>query len=218
MTLPISLSERYLTRRAFQKFADRYDLVYFGSVSQHSDDHQLVRGITLSSGHRDNYYSVGSIRGRDIIALQRTDTVTFPGKESATYRWLILQLDLRSSRQLPQVFVNGSHYADAFYANAFLKQPQLHNFAEIFTGSSYDPQFARQFRIFSPRSAGSEQLLLETITSDVAAATVRYLLQHDFELTQNELIIYGRSLAVRLSTLEHLLKAGLWLAEQFEQV
>lgn len=39
-----------------KKFAHKIGLVYFGVVDQHQDDHEVIRGLTVSTTHRDDHY------------------------------------------------------------------------------------------------------------------------------------------------------------------
>ncbi len=94
-------------RRAFQRIAHAFDLVYFGSVA-HDDEHQLVRGVTFSAQHFDSQYCVGNVNGYDVTLLRRIDRVHFPGKESQLMQWTVLQLDLHET-DVPHVFVNNQH-------------------------------------------------------------------------------------------------------------
>jgi hypothetical protein len=67
-------------KKLFKDVSEEYDMVYFGNVSQHSDEHQMVRGFTLSPSHVDRHYCVGTVSGRDVILLERTDTISFPDR------------------------------------------------------------------------------------------------------------------------------------------
>ncbi|HMH69872.1 MAG TPA: hypothetical protein VK502_00580, partial [Candidatus Saccharimonadales bacterium] len=51
--MPAGIIQSQLHKRVFMQFADKIGFVYFGYVNQRSDDHRLVRGLTVSSNHRD---------------------------------------------------------------------------------------------------------------------------------------------------------------------
>src|SRR5690606_33919260 len=98
------------SKNVFQVACHEYDLVYLGGVSQYSDEHEMVRGFTLSPSHVDRNYCIGTIGGRDVILLQRTDTISFPSQPSKSYTWLILQMDLH--REVPMHIMMNSHKYD----------------------------------------------------------------------------------------------------------
>ena len=106
------------TKRAIKQFTTKYHFVYFGHVDPREDEYELVRGITVSTTHTDNHYTVGSYNSHDIILVERRNTLSFPGKQDSTYRWLIMQIDLKRTG-LPHVFIDCHHHDAVFYANAF---------------------------------------------------------------------------------------------------
>src|ERR1044072_5775592 len=92
--VPAKVLQSRLHKRVFMQFAEKIGLVYFGYVNQRSDEHRLVRGLTVSAGHRDSNYCVGSFQGYDIALVERIDTIRFPGKSSKTHNWIIMTFDL----------------------------------------------------------------------------------------------------------------------------
>ena len=115
--VPAKVVQSRLHKRAFQQFATKLGLVYFGYVDQRNDEHSLVRGVTVSTKHRDNHYCIGSFDGYDITVVERVDTLHFPGKESKTHNWTILTLDLHHGHDVPHVFMGLTSHHDTYHAH-----------------------------------------------------------------------------------------------------
>lgn len=200
------------TKHTFKQACDRYDLVYFGHVDQRRDEHTMVRGFTLSPSHVDKHYCVGSVDGRDVIFLERTDTVSFPDKPSERYTWTILQVDLRREN-LPHIILNANSYSDALYANLFTKFHHLRPAApDSFT--RHDSHFSTNFTVYGEMHA------VDTDTSALVEGTTSVLGQHfsmyDYEYFEDHLIVYFPTTSPLFSDIEHMLKAGLWFANELD--
>ena len=123
---PLKIIDQISSRKVFRKFADTYDLVYFGHVSAQDDEHRIVHGVTTSAKHHDSHYCVGTIQNHDVILLEREDelqlvTDAHPHK----YKWIILQVDLHGRHDLSHVFIDGKHHNDTFYRTLFAKFSRL---------------------------------------------------------------------------------------------
>lgn len=207
-----SLFTRAHLRGAFKKACEAYDLVYFGSVDQHSDEHQLVRGFTLSPSHKDAHFSVGTVSGRDVIFLHRSDTLTFPGKREARYSWVILQVDLRVD-SLPHSVIDAGHYDQIFYDTLFTKFARLNKISST-SLREISPAFAQHFSVYTPpdRADGMLQLL----AADTAATLAQHFHRFDIEWFQDRLIIYAPHPRVNARLFDDMLRLGVWLAGQLE--
>ena len=81
--------------KIIRRFASQVGLVYFGTVDQHQDDHEIIRGLTVSTTHRDAHYAVGSYDGYDVSIVDRFD-VTFDAQlRPIEHVWLIFQVNLQ---------------------------------------------------------------------------------------------------------------------------
>lgn len=200
-------------RRLFKSVCEQYDLVYFGSVSQHSDDHQMVRGFTLSPSHVDRHYCVGTVSGRDVILLERTDTVSFPDKPSKAYTWVILQVDLSVKSPLHMV-LNSYGYEEPVYKTLFTKLHHLHQI-DPSSLSAYDQKFVSSFHLFVALQ------LVDHLSTVLAYDTANVLGHHfkglDFEIVEDELIVYLPTVTPHARDIDHLFKAGVWLAGEIEK-
>jgi hypothetical protein len=198
------------SRHVFKHLCEKYALVYFGTVNQHTDEHEMVRGVTLSASHRDRHYSVGTVHGHDIIIVERTDTVTFPGKKPEEYTWLILQVDLKNV-DMPHTFIDTGHHDEVFYDNLFAKFARLsHVDKGVFT--DYDPGFVQHFRVYAPPDEA------DNVPRYLPPAAASELYGHyghfDYEWYQDHLLVYSTGRPATNNLMEHMLRAGLWLADE----
>lgn len=200
-------------KKLFKDVAEEYDLVYFGNVSQHSDEHQMVRGFTLSPSHVDRHYCVGTMSGRDVILLERTDTISFPDKPSKSYTWVILQVDLSIKSPL-HIMLNSFHYEEPVYATLFTKLHHLHKFDNI-AFSHLDNAFTSAFTVYAALQYIDR--FSEVIASDTASIMGHHFKGLDYEILDDELIVYVPAITPSHKDIDHLFKAGVWLAGEIEK-
>lgn len=200
------------SRKVFKSACDRYDLVYFGHVSQHNDEHQMVRGFTLSPSHVDRHYCVGTVSGADIILLERMDTLSFPDRPSRAYTWTILQIDL--SHRLPtHLLLNSQHYDDTLYRYLFAKFHDIRPYeARVFDG--HDVKFAATFRVYAPTQHIDDVMTM--LSPDTTAVLAHHFNIFDYEAYGDQLIVYAPTTSPSERTIEQMLKAGIWLARQLD--
>ncbi len=210
-SLPFLQSNR--VKKVFKDLCEQLDLVYFGHVSQHHDEHQMVRGFTLSPSHVDRHYCVGTLGGRDIIILQRTDTVSFPDKPSKAYTWVLLQIDMKKRTDLHLV-LNSYNYESPVYDTLFKKLQHLQA-VDPQSLPSYDQSFLKRFKLYS------QQHNIDHIQRTLSDETARTLSHHfgmfDYELVDDELIVYAPVTTPHHKDIEHMIKAGIWFADELEK-
>lgn len=197
-----------------RRFAERHDLVYFGSVGR-DDESRLVRGVTVSSSHQDSHYLVGTAYGRDVIFLQRSDTVRSSNhKKLESYTWNILALDLKQFMQLPHMYIEGrSRHGRGFYEALAMTKREFGELPLNFL-SSYDPLFAERFVVRLAAASANEFPTL--LTPERAAVLAHHFAAFDFEWHDDLLYVYYLSARPSLAQLDLMLKAGVWLADELE--
>jgi hypothetical protein len=207
--VPAGIIQSRLHKRVFMQFADKVGLVYFGYVDQRSDEHRLVRGLTVSSNHRDNHYCIGSFDGYDITVVERVDTIRFPGKPAKTHDWIIMTFDLHSSADIPHVFLGLHTHSDTFYAHLFTKFAQMTR-VTLGTFGAYDKGFNDRYAMYTQpsQSIAAQQLFDPAITKTIAdhfgSLTV--------EIVDGSLYLYAEHQRPTTVLLEKMLKYGIWLA------
>lgn len=201
-------------RTIMAEFAEANGLVYFGSVDQHGDDHHLVRGLTLSRTHRDSHYCIGTNGGYDITLLERVDTLVVPGKQPRTHRWIIMEFDLHTLRDIPHIFIGLHSHSAAFYTQLFTK---FSTFAKVPLGrtGSYDTTFTDRFAVYTTpdQAIAAEQL----ITPEAAKLMAQHFGTLTAEIDDGCLYIYAEHRHVTEQLLGTILQNGLWLARHIDQ-
>jgi hypothetical protein len=211
--MPFQFSHAAKSKKLYKDACEQFDLVYFGSVSQHSDDHQMVRGFTLSPSHVDRHYCVGTVSARDVILLERTDTISFPDRPSKAYTWVVLQVDLAVKSPL-HVVLNSFQYEEPVYATLFTKLHHLHKLtvAEL---PQLDQQFVRHFAVYVALQ------LMDRLGSIIAPNTASVMGHHfrglDYEILEDELIVYLPIVNPTQRDIDNMFKAGIWLAGEIEK-
>jgi hypothetical protein len=206
--LPSRLLQVRLHRAIFLRFAARNGFVYFGSIDQHYNTHRLVRGLTLSSTHRDANYCLGSQNGYDITFVERTDTLRHPGAIGFPHTWTILAIDLKSDRDIPHMFLANSTHGIDFYRHLFTKFSYLTNIN--IESADYPRDFIKQRVLYTSLRDKTE---VEQIITPVVAATI-----HDnfgsltFEIHERVLYLYAEHQRPSMLLLSRMLTQGLWMA------
>jgi hypothetical protein len=211
---PSKVLQSQLHRRVFMQFSEKVGLVYFGYVDQRSDDHRLVRGLTVSARHRDNHYCIGSYDNYDIMLVERTDTIHFPGKPSRTHNWIIMTIDLHTSKDLPHVFMGLHAHNETFYAHLFTKFSQLTR-VPLGTYGQHSPQFIQRYALFTePAHMIAVEHLFNPEVTKIISESFGSLTA---EIADGSIYIYAEHNRPTTQLLERMLSSGIWLAKVIDQ-
>lgn len=208
--VPAKVVQSRLRKRVFQQFATKLGFVYFGYVDQRDDEHSLIRGVTVSTKHRDNHYCIGSFDGYDVTVVERVDTLHFPGKESKTHNWTIMTLDLHHPHDVPRMFMGLSTHHDTFHAHLLTK---LTHFAKIHVGvlGRYEAAFTDKYALYAkPEQALSVERLFNPAVAKVIADSFGQLM---LEIDDGTVYIYAESQRPTIALLEKMLQCGVWVAK-----
>lgn len=209
----LSVLNDVATKRVIKQFCNKYHLVYFGHVDAQEDEHQLVRGVTVSTSHKDDHYSVGTYNGHDLIYVLRRSTLTFPGQEPSTYKWLILQVDLKRGG-MPHIFIDAKRHDQMFYANLFVKVPNFQDVTD--TLQQRDPRFASKYTAIA--LPNQYERWGHVFIPEITGTIVEHFGQFDFEINDDHVLIYAIPNVVNLNLLQEMLRAGIWLADSLDQL
>lgn len=212
--LPAKVIQAKLHKRIYQQFADKIGMVYFGFVDQREDEHRLVRGLTVSSTHRDNYYCIGSYNSYDVVLLERQDKIHFPGKPSHDHTWIIMEFDLHTTVDVPHIFFGLHTHSETFYAQLFTKFSTLVK-TPLGTFGAYDPSFTSRYVIYT---SSAESLNVERLFDP---ETANYIAAHfgslTIEINEGCLYIYAEHQRLTPHLLEAMLQNGKWLAAHIDE-
>jgi hypothetical protein len=212
LSRPLSIGRELATKKIIKLFARKFGLVYFGSVNQREDEHELIRGITVSASHVDAHFCVGDFEGHDISLVERRNTLIYPEQPPQHYHWLIMQFDLHRN-DLPHVFIDGNHHTESFYSTLFMRFANMSNANAIFMPAN--PLFERTFKVFTPADRFDETEAM--LSGERAAMLAHHFKQFDYEIDGDRLLIYAEDPTVTTHTLHEMLRVGQWLAGELDK-
>ncbi len=201
------------SKHIVKQFAAKFGLAYFGHVDPRADEYELVRGLTSSTSHVDNHYTVGSYNGKDMIFVDRRNEISFPTKGAIKYRWLIMQFELNSSK-LPHVFIDCRHHDAIFYAHMFVANVGIQDMTGYFGAES--KAFKEKARVFA--SPSSYNVVGKMLTAEIAETIALHFSRFDYEFYDDKVLVYASNILPTPSILEEMLRVGDWLAERLNAV
>lgn len=198
-------------KHMIEEFADRSGMVYFGFVSQLSDEHRMVRGLTVSTKHHDHHYCVGTYHDYDVVFVERTDTLLTSGHE---HTWHILEFDLHTTRDLPHVFIGSTQHGKGFHSLLSAKYSSMTSLS-LGHMSSYPKSFTQHFSVYSvPAEAMSAERIIDPSTAEKIGAHFKGLV---VEVVDGSLYIYSEKSHLSGSLLDTMMANGVWLARHIDE-
>lgn len=198
------------TKRLITDMAEEAGLVYFGYVSQRDDEHHIVRGMTVSTKHRDDHYCIGTYEDYDVVFVERSDSLR-NGKKHA---WHVVEFDLKTHADIPHIFIGSGRQGHGFHELLDTKYPSL-KAIEPGSTAQYPPDFLSRFNIYTTpaHTVAAERL----ITPAVATIIASHFSGLAVEITEQALYIYSEKLHVSKHLLSTMLKNGAWLAAKLDE-
>lgn len=212
--VPSKVIRSSIYRRMFQRFADKAGLVYFGYVDQRNDEHSLIRGMTVSTKHRDNHYCIGSFEGYDITLVERVDTIHFPGKPSRLHNWVIITFDLHRSVDLPHVVLGSHSHNETFYAQFFTKYAHFAKI-DLEQTNAYSQDFLKKYTLYAKadHAISAERLFHPTLARSIAEQFGSF----SIEINEGTVYLYAEHQHPTTALLDSMLTRGMWLAKTIDQ-
>jgi len=204
------LVKRSSAKRIVTSFAEEHGLVYFGYVSQRSDDHHIVRGMTVSTKHHDDHYCIGTYDGYDVVFVERTDTL----QNGRRHQWHILEFDLKTRRDIPHAFIGSDKSTNGFHELLSIKYPAMQPSQPSLT-ASYPAGFLNNFTLYCTPAHAIE--LEHVITPDIAQVIGSHFGGLVLEVANDSLFVYSESGHLTPALLATMLKNGTWLATQIDE-
>lgn len=194
-----------------RKVAKQLGLVYFGSVHP-DDEHEVVRGITVSISHKDSHYAVGSFDGYDVTIVDRDDTVKH-AHATAHRRWAIIQVALKQTPNISDVIIlphdSAHHYTHAFAGLRHL-QP-----IEALVSSPYSAEFLRRYTVMAPTHQALD--VNQVLTPALADLVAFKFWPHAIELKENKVLVTITEDRLNETVLRVAVESALWLADSLDQ-
>jgi len=192
------------------EFADRSGMVYFGYVSQRTDEHQIVRGLTVSTDHVDDHYCIGTYDQYDVMFVERSDEL----KSGKRHTWHIMEFDLKSTADIPHFFIGSSKHGQGFHELLGTKYPALHAMT-LGATAEYPASFTSYF---SSYVTPAHLVVMERlITPEIAETIADHFKGVVMEVTEQALYLYSEKSHLTADLLDTMLQNGVWLAKQIDQ-
>lgn len=195
-----------------KNFSKAMGFVHFGSVHQHDDELDTIRGFTASLHHRDTYFSVGSYNGYNIRMTNRFDVIRIAGNPNHAQTWTILEVELETKR-LPHMFFVPTGHEGGEYGRLFATQPHMQPINSMIL-DNHSPEFHGRFQILA--SAAHSHKVESLFTSPVIVSLGSRFWPHGIEIEHGKILVYITEHRLTKAVLESTLASALWLAETID--
>ncbi|RWZ78763.1 MAG: hypothetical protein EOT05_03375 [Candidatus Microsaccharimonas sossegonensis] len=198
----------YARGKVLRKFADKIGLVYFGTVDQHEDEHEVIRGLTVSTTHKDSHFAVGSFDDYDISLVDRFDVSYDVHHKVIKHSWVILQVSLQN-KELPHIFFKPIGHSPAAYNRFFTAFHTLHIINDVFN-ENHPIEFHHRYELYG--LATHVVTLEKTLNSRVTQTIAARFWPHAIEVHEGKLYVYITEPRLSEAMLAATLQASTWLA------
>lgn len=204
------LSPSKNTKRIIMDFASTCGLVYFGYVSQRSDEHHIVRGMTVSTNHHDDHYCIGTFETYDAVFVERSDTLRNGKKHS----WHIVEIDLKTDQDIPHVFIGAGKHGNGFHELLATKYSTMQPVA-LGATMQYPTEFADKFTLYT--TPAHAVMVEQLISPEISAVIASHFIGLVIEITDQALYIYSEKAHASVNLLATMLQNGVWLANNLDK-
>ena len=191
-----------------RRFAAKTGLVYFGSVDQHKDDHEVIRGLTVSTTHQDVHYAVGSFDGFDVSIADRFDVVLDAKGAPSEHTWIIFKVALHDT-DIPHVFLKPLGHSHESYNKLYTAFNTLGSINGILD-DAHSHEFQARYDVYS--TVTHAQHLEQTLTPQVTQAISARFWPHAIEIFEGSLYVYITEHRLNETVLGSTLQSTVWLA------
>lgn len=194
-----------------RKVASHLGLVYFGALG-HDDEHEVIRGITVSTSHRDSHFATGTFDGYDISLVDRDDIIR-EGTSSSHRRWAIVQVSLKRTLAVREwIFLPHDHRHHYAHALTGLRHLQP---IDALVAVPYSPECLRRYSLMAPSHQALD--VHHVITPALADLAAIKLWPHAVELKDDRLLVYITEDRLNETVLRVAIESALWLADSLDQ-
>lgn len=200
--------------KTLKSFGATLGLVHFGTVHQHDDEYDAIRGFTASLTHRDTHYAVGTYNGYNIRLVNRFDIVKVAGNPHHEQLWTIIEIDLEKSG-IPHVFFVPTGKEAGEYGHIYATHPTMQPLNSMLLHNK-SPEFHGRFQILA--SPSHSHAIEQLFPSPLIVGLAGRFWPHGFEIQRGKLLVYITEHRLTKTVLETALASGLWLAETIDEV
>lgn len=199
--------------KVIRYFAKKIGLVYFGTVDQYKDEHEVIRGLTVSTTHRDTHYVVGTFDGYDIHMVDRFDVSYDAHHRPVEHSWVILQVTLQN-RELPHIFFKPIGHSTSAYSKFFTAFKNLLVINDIFS-ATHSSEFDTRYELYG--LATHVVALEDTLTPIVMQTIATRFWPHAIEIYDGKLYVYITENRLNETVLSATLQITTWLADVLDK-
>jgi len=204
----------YARGKAFKSVSKRLGFVYFGMVNQHEDDHDVIRGFSASTSHKDSHYSVGAFSDYDVQLVDRYDALPTANGKIIEHNWSIVQLTLKSSQALPHVFLQPLQAHTDSYSRFFAIFNQLQKVSSLFAASR-PADFTQRYAVFA--STAHIQAIDDLLSQKVVQLISTQFWPLGIEISHGKLLVYTAENRPSKAALESMISSAISLAEIIDE-
>lgn len=198
---------------ALKRFCDTVGLVHFGTVHQHDDEYDAIRGFTASLSHRDTHYAVGTYNGYNLRLVDRFDVVKVAGNPNHEQLWTIFEIELEN-KNVPHLFFVPTGHQAGEYSRIFATQPHMQPLNSMLL-SNHSPEFHGRYQMLA--SATHSHKVETLLSSPIIVGIGSRFWPHAIEVEHGKLLIYITQHRLSKTVLESTLASALWLAETLDE-
>lgn len=195
-----------------KNFSNSVGLVQFGTIHQHDDDLDAIRGFTASLGHRDTQFAVGTYDGYNIRMANRFDIIRIAGNPNHAQVWTILEIELET-KSVPHMFFIPTGREAGEYGRLYATQPNMQPLNSMIM-DNHSPEFHGRFQIYA--SATHSHKVETLFTSPIIVGIGSRFWPHGIEIEHGKLLVYITEHRLTKAVLESTLASALWLAETID--
>lgn len=198
---------------SLRRFYKDLAFVSFGTVNQHDDEVNVIRGFSASLTHQDLHYAVGEYGGYDVRVVDRFDIIRTKEIRNHLQQWVIIEIDLRHPDLRHIAFIpTGSVSAE--YARLFATQPHMQPINSLLLDNK-SPEFHGRFQILARTT--HLQDFERIFSSPIIAGMAARFWPHGIEIEHGKLLVYITEHRLTKAVLESTLASALWLAETIDE-
>ncbi|MFZ2544548.1 MAG: hypothetical protein WAW80_01080 [Candidatus Saccharimonadales bacterium] len=201
-------------KKTIIEFSKHHDLVYFSSVSSSQDTTPTIQGSTASIDQKDNHYLIGTHANYDMVVVDRTSIIGYEGYKSVAHRWYVIQIDLRTAKDLPYIFIGTRQQTKAYYARLLSVHREL-RYLSLGSDTKRINVFQSHYAIMS--SPAHMQILHGLFTDENIDTIATHHYPFAIEIGGENLSVITDATKPSQQLLDKLLHYGLWLAKEIDQ-
>lgn len=193
-----------------RRIAKKLDFIYFGRVDQFKDDHDLVRGITVSPVHNDDHYMMGKFDDRDVTIVDRSDVLGY-GKQEIRHYWLIIRVEL--DYVLPHILLLPNNHENKSYRQLIVHQAFVP--IDSLLNTQYHQDFTSRYSMLS--LAGYAPMVEDIISIDTARVIAARFWPSAIEVNGKYVYVYMDEKALNETKTAATIEATVWLSNRLSE-